>query len=56
MTESANVSGSSAAMKWRPSSSASPSAPTVVETTGLAIASASKIFSRVPPPALKGTT
>ena len=49
-------SGSSAWTKCCPDTSGSPSAPTVVETTALPIASASKIFSRVPPPIRSGTT
>ena len=36
-------------------STGSPSAPMVVETTGLPMAIASKIFSRVPPPIRSGT-
>ena len=40
----------------RPGVTGSPSAPTVVETTALPIAIASKILSRVPPPIRSGTT
>jgi hypothetical protein len=56
MTAVAKSCGVSAARKWRPDSSARPSAPTVVETTALPIASASKILMRVPLPARSGTT
>jgi len=55
-TAPANASGSSAAINSCPSVNANPSAPTVVDTTGLAMPSASKIFMRVPLPARNGTT
>ena len=55
-TACAKRAGSSAMSMSRPLVTGSPSAPTVVETTALAIDIASKIFKRVPPPIRKGTT
>jgi len=54
-TASANDRGSSARSACAPGTTGRPSAPTVVETTALPIAIASKIFSRVPPPMRSGT-
>src|SRR5919106_2168157 len=55
-TDAAKVSGVSAMRNSLPSVTGSPSAPTVVDTMGFSIAIASKIFKRVPPPILNGTT
>src|SRR5581483_4911 len=55
-TSRANVRGSSASRTCCPLTTGNPSAPTVVDTTALPIAIASKIFNRVPPPIRSGTT
>ena len=47
---------SSTTVRCRPASRHSPSAPMRVETTGVPLASASRIFSREPPPMRSGTT
>jgi hypothetical protein len=47
--------GSSRTSTFSPSTAASPSQPIDVETTGLPMAHAFKIFSRVPPPIRSGT-
>src|SRR5262249_5215714 len=54
-TAPAKLAGSSARTKGCPSTSGRPSAPIVVDTTGLPIDRASKILSRVPPPTRSGT-
>jgi hypothetical protein len=51
----AKVRGSSAIDTCFPLVTGSPSAPTVVDTTALPMAIASKIFRRVPPPIRSGT-
>src|SRR5260370_1099514 len=53
-TAPANAAASLASSRWRPDSTSIPSAPREVETTGLAIAIASRILKRVPPPMRSG--
>src|SRR5438445_111410 len=55
-TEAANAAGSSAMSRCSPCDTSRPSHPTVVETTGFAMARASSTFSRVPLPIRRGTT